>query len=71
MVARAHTANAIETLVEIMRSKGSDAARISAANALLDRGWGRPRQEMEMDMHAFDLAEEIARRRKQVAEGRE
>jgi len=54
-----------------MTGEGSEAARISAANSLLDRGWGRPRQEMEVDLSVLDLATVIAKRRRQVAEGRE
>jgi hypothetical protein len=69
-LAREHTKEAIAVLVTIMTSTGSDTARISAANALLDRGWGRPRQEVEVDLNVLDLATVIARRRRQVAEGR-
>jgi hypothetical protein len=70
-LAREHTREAIAALVTIMTGNGSEAARISAANALLDRGWGRPRQEMEVDLNLIDLATVIAKRRRQVAEGRE
>ena len=70
-LAREHTREAIAALVTIMSGNGSEAARISAANALLDRGWGRPRQEMEVDLNVLDLATVIAKRRRQVAEGRE
>ena len=42
-LARAHTTTAIETLVKIAESdKATDAARVSACVALLDRGWGKP-----------------------------
>ena len=42
-LARAHTTTAIETLVKIAESdKATDAARVSACIALLDRGWGKP-----------------------------
>ena len=42
-LARAHTTTAIETLVKIAESdKATDAARVSACTALLDRGWGKP-----------------------------
>ena len=42
-LARSHTATAIETLVSIAKSKkATDAARVSACIALLDRGWGKP-----------------------------
>jgi Family of unknown function (DUF5681) len=44
-LARAHTAEAIHTLVSIMTNpKSPPAARVSAANALLDRGYGKPPQ---------------------------
>jgi Family of unknown function (DUF5681) len=46
-LAREHTAEAIETLVSIMTDpKSAPAARVSAANALLDRGYGRPPQHI-------------------------
>ena len=42
-LAREHTGAAIETLVSIMANpKAAPAARVSAANALLDRGYGKP-----------------------------
>jgi hypothetical protein len=41
-VARSHTRTAINVLVGIMQSKdATPAARVSAANAILDRGWGK------------------------------
>ena len=46
-LARAHTGEAIETLVSIMNNpKTAPAARVSAANALLDRGFGKPPQHI-------------------------
>jgi hypothetical protein len=42
-LARGHTRKAIRTLVGIMNDKtSSPQARIAAAKALLDRGWGAP-----------------------------
>ena len=42
-LARSHTRTALNVLVRIMRSKDvTAAARVAAANAILDRGWGRP-----------------------------
>ena len=42
-LARTHTITAINTLVSIAKSKkATDAARVSACTALLDRGWGKP-----------------------------
>lgn len=44
-LARSHTRTAIHVLVGIMRSKDATAAaRVSAANAILDRGWGKSAQ---------------------------
>ncbi|WP_063921291.1 hypothetical protein [Bradyrhizobium sp. DOA1] len=44
-LARTHTNVAIKTLVQIMRDKEAPAhARVLAANAILDRGWGKPLQ---------------------------
>jgi hypothetical protein len=40
--AREHTDTALAVLVQIAQASDSDAARVSAANALLDRGWGKP-----------------------------
>jgi hypothetical protein len=49
-LARSHTAAAINTLARIMRHpKVSPAARVMAAVALLDRGWGKPTQELKGD----------------------
>lgn len=47
-LARKHTEAAVRTLAEIMcdaNEKG--AARVAAAQALLDRGYGRPTQPLE------------------------
>jgi len=49
-LARGHTRTAIKVLVEIMRSKDATAAaRVSAANAILDRGWGKATQPLAND----------------------
>ena len=49
LLARERTAQAIETLTEIMLSKKApQAARVSAARELLDRGYGRA----ESSVHA-------------------
>ena len=47
-LARSYTRAAINTLVGIMRQpKAPPAARVMAANALLDRGWGKAKQAVE------------------------
>jgi|SRR5579864_589220 len=47
-LARRHTASAIETLVHIMQHGDKDAARVAAAQALLDRGWGKAVQSLDV-----------------------
>ena len=49
-LARVHTASAINTLKGIMNEKKAPAAaRVSAAQALLDRGWGKAVQPVAGD----------------------
>jgi len=43
-LARAHTEEAINCLVGVMRNSPNDNAKASAANSLLDRGWGKAAQ---------------------------
>ena len=54
---------AINALVGVMRSKNAThAARVSAANAILDRGWGRPPQALENGVDgALELIHRIER----------
>lgn len=47
-LARERTAAALDTLTEIMNTlKAPAAARVSAACAILDRGYGRPSQQLQ------------------------
>jgi hypothetical protein len=47
-LARCHTRKAINVLVGVMRStNATPAARVAAANAILDRGWGKATQPLE------------------------
>ena len=61
--ARSHTRTAVSVLIRIMRSKdATPAARVSAANAILDRGWGKARQPLENgDAGALELIHRIER----------
>jgi hypothetical protein len=43
-LARGYTVTAVKTLGGISETGESEAARVSAAIALLDRGWGKPNQ---------------------------
>jgi hypothetical protein len=55
-LARSHTRTALNVLVRIMRSKDATAAaRVSAANAILDRGWGKAPQAIQNGDGALEL----------------
>jgi hypothetical protein len=62
-LARSHTRTAINALVGVMKAKdATHAARVSAATAILDRGWGRPPQALENgDNGALELIHKIER----------
>ena len=51
-LAREYTNDALDTLVEVMQSSQSDSARIAAANAILDRGYGRPTKTTSFEVNA-------------------
>ena len=69
-LARKHTRTAIETLVEIAQS-GPPAARAQAAQALLDRGWGKPSQTIVnvSDIPESEFVAEVKRRLKEGDDG--
>jgi hypothetical protein len=47
-LARSHSRTALNVLVGVMRSnEATPAARVAAANAILDRGWGKPMQALQ------------------------
>ena len=48
-LARSYTSEAIETLVHLMRHGKDERVRGTAAHALLDRGWGKPKGEVVAD----------------------
>jgi hypothetical protein len=45
-LSRSFTIEALETLVDLMRNGKDERVRGTAAQALLDRGWGKPRLEV-------------------------
>ena len=61
-LARVHTATALKTLAGIMeQGDAPPAARVAAAQALLDRGWGKPAQTVDMTVRraiAKDLSDD-------------
>jgi len=48
-LAKDYTHDALLTLVDVAKNGRSDAARVSAANALLDRGYGKPAVKEEVE----------------------
>jgi hypothetical protein len=64
-LARAHTDTAVAVLVEVAQHGQSEAARVSAANSILDRGYGKARQLEPETVSPADAAERAA---KQAAE---
>lgn len=46
-LAREHTPAALKTLVEICVNGENESARVVASNAILDRGYGKPSQELQ------------------------
>lgn len=46
-MAQEHGEMALQVLVDVARNGDSASARVSAATALLDRGWGKPHQSVE------------------------
>ena len=62
-LARSHTRSALNALVGVMQCKdATPAARVSAANAILDRGWGKPPQATQRgDDGAVEFIHKIER----------
>ena len=61
-IARSHTRTAINVLAGIMRSKdATPAARVSAANSILDRGWGKVAQPLRSDDDPLKVIHRIER----------
>ena len=58
-IAQQHTTAAMETLVYVMRT-GKNSERVQAATTLLDRGWGKPNQSIEMTGPQLSLVDLLA-----------
>lgn len=60
-LARAHTDSALKVLAGIMnQSEAPHAARVAAANSLLDRGWGKAAQILAGDENDGPVKLEIS-----------
>jgi hypothetical protein len=55
-LARSYTEVAIQTLAAIAQNGKSEPAQVSAAQALLDRGWGKPAQPIDGDGEGGPIA---------------
>ena len=53
-IARGHTELAIKTLVDLCGEGKTDSVRRAAAADLLERGWGKPLQQVEVTRTPFD-----------------
>ena len=54
-LARSYTETAIRVLASIMNQQdASPKARVSAADSLLDRGWGKPKQDTDVTIHLHE-----------------
>lgn len=45
--AKKYAGDALKALLDVARNSENDSARVAAASALLDRGYGRPKQALE------------------------
>lgn len=55
-LAKQHTEDAVEALARIMTDPATPAsAVVSAATAILDRGWGKPRQDLDITQKSYDM----------------
>jgi hypothetical protein len=72
--AQIYTAVALKALVKIAKSGKSESARVAAASAILDRGYGKPKQEIAGDLNVSMTFEDriravVARRDARANEG--
>ena len=70
-LAREHTETAINALVHIAEKGKQESARVAAASALLDRGWGKPTQPLSGDKDAPPIGLSIEDQRREISERHE
>jgi hypothetical protein len=58
--ARRFAGLAIDTLVELTKETHADSTRYSAAAALLDRGYGRPAQSLDLHLSADAITKRLS-----------
>jgi hypothetical protein len=57
--ARKYSGLAVDTLVELTKTKYSGSTRFAAATALLDRGYGRPAQSLDLHLSADAITKRL------------
>jgi hypothetical protein len=58
--ARRYSALAVDTLVELTKDSHADSTRFAAATALLDRGYGRPAQSLDLHLSADAITKRLS-----------
>jgi uncharacterized protein DUF5681 len=58
--ARKFSGLAVDTLVELTKDTHTDSTRYSAATALLDRGYGRPAQSLDLHLSADAITKRLS-----------
>ena len=58
--ARKYSGLAVDTLVELTKTKYSGSTRYNAATALLDRGYGRPAQSLDLHLSADAITKRLS-----------
>ena len=58
--ARKYSALAIDTLVELTKNNYPGSTRYNAATALLDRGYGRPAQSLDLHLSADAITKRLS-----------
>jgi glycerate-2-kinase len=51
---------AVDTLVELTKNNHADSTRFAAATALLDRGYGRPAQSLDLHLSADAITKRLS-----------
>ena len=58
--ARKFSGLAVDTLVELTKDNHTDSTRFAAATALLDRGYGRPAQSLDLHLSADTITKRLS-----------
>jgi len=59
--AQEYSQEALQILISVARNSDSDAAKVAAANSVLDRAHGKPGQSIELDANVSATVQEVRR----------